>query len=601
MAARRVGVPDTPGDIVEADNNTVIRDPLNILQELFHDGANSTKIHAVMRALALGLGILHVYAAIKSQSMNADGIAYLDIGDAYFRGDWANAINAVWSPMYSWILGLVNFTVKPSMQWEFPVVHVVNFFIYVFALACFEFMWSRVRNISEEVEFKYLPNSLWWTLGYLLFIWVALSLIQMWAVTPDMLMAAFVFLAAGILAQIRAGRDDFRLFLSLGLVLGLGYLSKTFMISIAPIFLALAWLVQHRERASLFKPLLATGVFLLLSLPWIMLISNVKAKWTVGEAGTVTYLRYVNGMPFPHWQGDPATGIVPDHPSRVIHQSPAVYEFGEPIGGTYPISLDPSYWYEGIEPRFEFSGLLARLLSSGLVYAELFLQQQGMFVACILAMSVMSQRQTSPYREIARRWALVMPAVIALGLYATVLVESRYVGVFILLLWVDILANIRVRAAPLSSSWLNLLGGIAVLGLLANIAMFNLEGFKRLNPAQSTAFMEQTLHPATPLEVAEGLHELGIGEGDRVGVIGYAYDSFWARLARVKIVAELFEADAIDDLWRGDDTLRKGVLQAFADAGVAAVVAEYVPEDVRMDGWHQIGNSNFYIYVFSEK
>lgn len=553
-----------------------------------------------MRALAVGLGILHVYAAVKSQSMNADGIAYLDIGDAYFRGDWTNAINAVWSPMYSWILGVVNFIVQPPMQWEFAVVHIVNFLIYLFALVCFEFMWSNVRT-REDDESRYLPHSLWWTLGYLLFIWVSLSLIQLWAVTPDMLMAAFIFLTAGLIAQIRAGREDVRLFFSLGLVLGLGYLSKTFMISIAPVFLALAWLVQHRERASLFKPLLATGVFLLVSLPWIMLISNIKGRLTIGEAGTVTYLRYVNGMPFPHWQGDPASGIVPEHPSRVIHQSPAVYEFGEPIGGTYPISLDPSYWYEGLEPQFEFGGLLARLLSSGLVYAELFFHEQGILVACVLAMSVMSLRQKSPYWESARRWAFVLPAVIALGLYATVLVESRYVGVFILLLWADILANIRVRAAPLNSSWLNLLGVIAATGLLANIAMFNLEGFKRLNRAQSITFTEQTAHPATPLEVAEALHKLGIGEGNTVGVIGYAYDSFWARLARVKIVAELFEAEAIDDLWRGDDTLRKSVMQAFADAGVSAVVAEYVPEGVRMDDWHQIESSNFYIYVFSEK
>jgi hypothetical protein len=28
----------------------------------------------------------------------ADGISYLDIGDAYWRGDWHMAINAFWSP-----------------------------------------------------------------------------------------------------------------------------------------------------------------------------------------------------------------------------------------------------------------------------------------------------------------------------------------------------------------------------------------------------------------------------------------------------------------------------------------------------------------------
>jgi hypothetical protein len=577
----------------------VINSLSNFLQKLFHDGADPSKIHNLCRALAVALGALHTYAAIKSQSMNADGIAYLDIGDAYFRADWANAINPVWSPLYSWILGLVNFIFESPMQWEFPTVQIVNFLIYLFALACFEFMWRSVHNSSTQPESHRLSEPLWWTLGYLLFAWISLSLIQIWSVTPDMLMAGLVYLAAGLIAKIRAGDNRHRIFLSLGLILGLGYLSKTFMFSVALIFLALAWLIQKRTRNSPYKTLLAVGVFLLVSLPFILLISNAKGKLTIGEAGTVTFLRYVNGMPFPHWRGDPASGVVPKHPSRVIHESPAVYEFGEPVGGTYPITLDPSYWYEGIEPRFDLGGLLARLLSSSLVYAELFLQTQGILVACVLALYVMRQKQKFAFFDVLQKWALVIPAVIAFGLYATVLVEGRYVGVFVLLFWTDILANIQLPDAANNKTWLNVLSGIAALGLLANIAMFNVDGFKRLNPTLGTTSIEQTVPPAKPLEVAQTLKALGLQAGDKVGVIGYAYDSFWARLARVKITAEMSEAEAIDDLWRGNKVLRQSVLRAFASAGVNAVVAEYVPEDVKLAGWHRVGKSNYYIYVLS--
>lgn len=558
-----------------------------------------SKIRLLFRISAVVMGSLHVWAAISSQSMNADGIAYLDIGDAYFRGDWATAINPVWSPLYSWILGLVNFLFKPSMQWEFPTVHIVNFFIYLFALAGFEFMWSNVRNTTQP-DSDQLSEPFWWTLGYLLFIWIALSLIQLWAVTPDMLMAGLVFLAAGHIAQIRAGEVRNRLFLGLGLILGLGYLSKTFMLSVALVFLGLTWLVQKRTWNSLYKSLLAVSVFLLISLPFILLISNVKGKFTIGEAGVVTFLRYVNGMPFPHWQGNPDQGIVPTHPSRVIHESPAVYEFGEPVGGTYPISLDPAYWYEGIEPRFEFGGLLNRLLSSSLVYAELFSQQQGILVACVLAMYAMGQRRRFSFSEFLGRWALVIPAVIAFGLYGTILVEGRYVGVFILLFWTDILSNIRLADSANNKTWLHVLSGITALGLLANIAMFNLDGFKHLNPTLGVESVQRVAHPARPLQVAQMLHELGIGPGDRVGVIGYAYDSFWARLARVRIVAEMLEADA-NEFWRGDEGLRESVLHAFANTGVDAVVAEYVPGYVALRDWHQVENSNYYIYVFREQ
>ena len=560
---------------------------------------NLRKVHVLFRILAIGLGVLHVYAAIASQSMNADGISYLDIGDAYFRADWVNAINPVWSPLYSWILGFANFVIRPSIQWEFPVVHLVNFIIYLMALSSFEFMWKRVRVYEASNASYAIPDSWWWSLGYLLFIWISLSLIEIWAVTPDMLMAVFVFLAAGLIAQIRAGDANFRNFLSLGLVLSLGYLSKTFMFAMALVFLVISLIVVRRKTNSLPYVLGATGIFILMSLPFILLISEKKGKFTIGEAGTVTYVRYVNGIPFPHWQGDSIEGIVPTHLSRMVHQSPAVYEFGEPVGGTYPISTDPSFWYEGIEPRFDFGGFIRRLLASGVVYAELFLQRQGIFLACVLALYMMGQKQKYTFEEILRRWALVIPAIVAFGLYATVLVEDRYVGTFILLFWADILGNIRLPNAPANGMWLGVISSIAVFGLLGNIILFNLDGFTRLNPSGQSSLGPVATPAARPLAVARTLQELGIRQGDKVGVIGYAYDSFWARLARVKIVSEMLGTDAVD-FWESDNVLRQSVLDAFAGTEAKAVIAEYVPDYAELKDWHRVGNSNYYIYVFGE-
>ena len=557
---------------------------------------NLRKVHILFRMLAIGLGILHVYAAIKSQSMNADGIPYLDIGDAYFRADWVNAINPVWSPLYSWILGVTNVVIRPSIQWEFPIVHLVNFIIYMIALSSFEFMWKRVRTYETSNESYIMPDLWWWTLGYLLFIWISLCLIEIWAVTPDMLMAVFVFLAAGLIAQMRAGEGSLRSFLSLGLVLGLGYLSKSFMFTTAIVFLAIAWMMQKKSGR---KILLSASVFLLLSLPFILLISTKKGKFTIGEAGTVTYLRYANGMPFPHWQGDPERGIILTHPSRIVHRIPAVYEFGDPIGGTYPISTDPSYWYEGMEPRFDIASLFARLFASALVYAELFFHQQGILLACILALYIMRQQGKYTLQETLKRWALVIPSLTAFGLYGMVLVEGRYVGAFILLFWADILGNVRLPNVPANGLWLGILSSIAAFGLVANIILFNLDGFTRLNSSWQSSLGAAATPAAKPLAVAQTLQVLGIQQSDKVGVIGYAYDSFWARLAHVRIVAEVLEADA-DEFWRGDDALRQSVLAAFAGTGAKAVIAEYVPEYAHLKDWHRVGETNYYIYLFGK-
>jgi hypothetical protein len=180
-----------------------------------------------------------------------------------------------------------------------------------------------------------------------------------------------------------------------------------------------------------------------------------------------------------------------------------------------------------------------------------------------------------------------------------VLVQGRYIGVFVLLFWTDILANIRLPNTPNNRAWLNVISGVAAIGLLINISLFNLDGFTRLNPTLDDRFNEPSAPPAKPLAVAQALQELGIKEGDNIGVIGYAYDSFWARLARVKIAAEMLEADTVD-LWNGDEALLHGVLQSFADANVQAVVAEYVPRYANLQGWYKVQDTNYYIYIWQK-
>jgi len=87
---------------------------------------------------------------------------------------------------------------------------------------------------------------------------------------------------------------------------------------------------------------------------------------------------------------------------------------------------------------------------------------------------------------------------------------------------------------------------------------------------------------------------MGLEKGDRVGVVGYAFDSYWARLARVKIVAEMPGWDA-DELWFGDEATRESIVAAFAGAGVRAVVAERVPRYARLRGWQQVGRTSCWI------
>src|SRR5215208_5932895 len=194
-----------------------------------------------LRIAAVLVGLLYATIAIHDQSMNEDGVSYLDLGDAYLAGDW-RPINSVWSPLYPLILGSVLRLVRPSLQWEFTVVHLVNFGVYVLALICFEFFWRETRRALEtEVRSDpgkiILPEWAWWTFGHTLFIWSAVVLIRLRTVTPDMVVAAIVYLAAGLLVRIGTAQSRPTTHPAFGGLLGLGYLTKAVMFPIGLIFL----------------------------------------------------------------------------------------------------------------------------------------------------------------------------------------------------------------------------------------------------------------------------------------------------------------------------------------------------------------------------
>ncbi len=557
-----------------------------------------------LQLVATALGAIHTWAAVTSHSMNPDGVSYLDIGDAYMRGEWSTALSSVWSPLYSWILGPVMRFLNPPMRWEFGVVQIVNFAVYLVALACFGFFWQQLTHYRHTSKLDpsgavmvTLPEWAWLSLGYTLFIVASLHLIRIWSVTPDMLMAALVYLAAGLIVRIRMGFSTERAFLLLGVVLGLAYLAKAVMLPLAFVFLFVAALSVGNIRQARPQVLSATFAFLLVSLPFVVIVSFAKGELAFGDAGTLTYARYVNRVPYPHWQGDPPGSGTPEHPSRQIFDAPPIYEFGTPIGGTYPISLDPSYWYRGLSVSFDLRQQVDYLLFSGLFYFDLFFRQQAALTVGVLILYLMNRRRPLRIADIVSHWGLTIPALVTFGFYGLVCVAGRYIGVFVVLFWADLLANVRVPGVPMSRRLTAYIGSAMALFMVMNILFFNLEGYRDLAGTGNLnlSSTQQPVSPSWPGEVAEALKELGIQQGDKVGVIGYGFDSFWARLARVQIVAEMLEWEA-DPFWFGDAVLQSEALQAFASTGAKAVVAERVPRYATLSGWYKVGQSDYYVY-----
>ncbi len=317
----------------------------------------------VFRVAAIASGLLHVWA--YRYQIEADGVSYLDMANAYFRGDWKMAINGYWSPLYSWLLGLPLFVFKPSSYWESTVAHLANFAIYVVALFCFEFFLKALIRFHQTTHGfgnggEPLPEWVWWALGYTLFLYSFLPhMLSLGFVTPDLCVAALVYLAAGILLRLRTGERGWTAFAAFGAALGIGYLAKTVMFPLAFVFLGTALFGARGRRRAEPRVLIALATFLLVGGPLVAAISQSKGRLTFGDSGRITYASFVSPIEdFVHWRGEQEGTGRPKHPTRKILGSPPMYEFATPIGGAYPPWYDPSYWNEGVVPHVTLKGQL---------------------------------------------------------------------------------------------------------------------------------------------------------------------------------------------------------------------------------------------------
>jgi len=558
-------------------------------------------LRRLLLGTALFLGLAQAWAS--RHAMISDGASYLDIADAIAAGNWSAAANAYWSPLYPWLLAAALAALRPAPYWEFAVVHLVNFAIYLGALAAFDFLWRGLlaSRLDSDAE-RHLPGWAWVGTGYLLFLFTSLNMINLGLATPDLLVAALVYLACGLTVRIRSGRAGWGWHLLLGLALGLGYLAKTPMFLLAFVFLGVLLLdarsVREGRAQGRYAPRIALSllVFLVVSGPFVTALSRAKGRLTIGDSGRLNYAWWVNGVtPFIHWQGGPSGSGAPLHPTRKILDSPPVYEFASPVAGAYPPWTDPSYWYEGVRPHFNWRGQLRVLRQNGKLYYDIFLYLDSL----IVGLGTLLWLQGDRFSGLARQRVLLVPSLAAMAMYCLVAGTGRYLAPFVLVFWMGVLAATRLPEDPGARRIATGLLG-AVLTVLA-IRMCGSSAEYLLSAARSLAQGEQPgVHPSWA--VADGLRQLGVRPGDTVGVIAHPfvhgpYEHPWARLARVRIIAELPSRES-ENFLPSPEAVKKRVLEAFASTGVTAVVAYRPAAYGATPGWHRIGETDYFAYQF---
>lgn len=564
--------------------------------------------------LASVLGALDSWTT--RNTLNPMGVSYLDMGDAYFRGDWGTAINGFWSPLYSLPLGLAMRLIKPSPEWEFALVHLVNYLIYLCALFAFNFLLRELLRVQKERKHPSLkdgtldepakrvaatvapvPEWIWLALGYTLFIWSTLGLITLASTSPDLLLSVFVYLALGILLRIRRGVNSSRSFFLLGLVLGLGYLAKAPMLPLSFVicFVALAWFGNLRKSGP--RVLMLLLGFALTAGPFITALSISRGHLTTGDSGKLNYLWHVNKVPFFHWQGtDPRYGTL-THPTRKLFDSPAIYEFGSPLNATYPPWYDPSYWYEGASPRFDLNQQIAALKASARVYLELFTYKSHMAVM-LGFLILLYQGRKRWLTGLRSEWGLLVPSLAAFAMYSLVHVEPRYLGPFLPSLWLGLFFSLRMPASERSRKLIAYTILPVVLVVMLAVIARSTHAFYSSFRSMTTNSAGQGTGKRTQLEISQELRKRGLQPGDAVGLINF--DPLWlpivhwARLARLRVVAEMPNGEA-DEFFVMPDSRRREAIDAFAKAGAKAVIATRVPPDKPLSGWERLGDTDYYV------
>jgi len=560
-------------------------------------------IKAIFWLIAVLLGALQAWANCYNLATN-DAIAYLDIGDAYLRGEWNVAIAGYWSPLYSWLLGLTMAVLKPSTYWEFPVVKLVNFLMYLFALACFDFFLNELifyyQNKTSRDSFKLrIPEWVWIVSGYTLFIWSSLKWTGIYSDTPDMCTAALIYLASGIVLRIHTWSESWFNFIMLGAILGFAYLSKAAMLPISFAFLGVSLFSVGKLRLAFPRVIAAFLVFAIVSTPFIAALSISKGRLTYSDTGKLAYAwlvsDHVKGYKF--WQGKEPDGGIPKHPPRKIFDNPEAFEFVTPVGGTYPIWHDPSYWYEGLKSKFILTRQIRILGRNIIFYYKIFL---GSLIFGYLILVCARGKFWFSVKELTENWLLLIPAVAGLSAYAigtdvkSAFIETqpstRYIAPFIVLLFAGVFSSVRL---PNSQESKRLIAGITIAVLVAVSVQLSFQASKDL---------WNVLRPQQHIQwqIANRLNQLGVHPGERVAIFGYNHP-FWARLARVKIVAEISDEKSF---WEKDADIRSEVIKTIERTGARAIIQRpslQIPDRISANGWQEIGDTGYYVYFLEKK
>ncbi|RXH58746.1 glycosyltransferase family 39 protein [Granulicella sibirica] len=544
------------------------------------------------------------YALYDPFQIDGDAVAYMDIGELIRGHIWAGVVNGYWHPLYPACLTLGRVLFHSTRENELHAYYLVNFAIFLLqmvAIVCFTDAIAALRTTGDfllgKTELRYL--------GLGLLVVASQRELSLGKVRPDaLLQALLLFAMSSLLTHLRTGLVRYTGLM--GFALGLAYLTKSFaflfgLICIA-VLIAFRWWWQETPAArALLSGTVALVCFAVVAGPYVTALSRQKGRFNFGESGALNYAWYVGGTEKMHlepWQTEKfgAAEVKLKHPEKQLMESPGIYSYAQLPYGTYPDWFDTTFFNDQIKPKTAIKGEIRRGSRNVVLVFRYVLNHPEPVVLLALFVALGAGLSFNWRSGADAFWVVPLGlGVVIWAIYGTVNVEERYVTVgylAIVLTLFAMLRNGRIRA----------LAGAMILIFAVMEPMESLRKLAEMRRQESVKHLSAGwVHPET-VEAVKGLNQLGVKPGDSVACIGWRgclYDQYWARVAGVRILTEIYAPDGPADGYLEAMPNRAEAIETVRRQGDKVLVGYF--NEARMtgrtaatEGWQQLGESHLY-------
>jgi hypothetical protein len=516
--------------------------------------------------------------------INGDAIAYVEMGEAFRRGDWSGLANLTYSPGYPVLLGLAQELLNTNPLNELPLLRITNLFCFGLALGLCDLVMRFVRR--EVSRFRSggenpLPIPIISALCYSMFLVSSLVFVRIRLINPDMLIVAIVLGCMAAILWIRENPDKYFRYGILGTFIGIGYLVKSFFFPFSPIFVALAGLCSGSFKKALPRILVAILCMIVVSAPLITALSSRLGRFTYGELGRHIYAKFISG------KGEP---IYP----KILAEKPKTASYVSEFACTRPSGFDICYWHEGLQPDFNLSAHLKTIPRN---IWDIF--EQTPWLLIILLWFAVQWKQgsinTGPIRPPSMFLLLFVTAVFGTGFYSLVRMEPRYIAPYLFLGFVALTIVLRCAPRDEKARKRSAIGaGLLVAFFLVMIGHSLVDqSLRGLYSTDKTLSYRDSYKEH--LAIRDFLLQNGLKQGDYAGLVGEP-PVYWGRMAGLKIVGEIEGENQFMESSRDE---RRAATEILKQIGVKALVAKGARfSAITAEGWELAPHTNDYYVLF---